>query len=196
MQGRERAGGTVDGMRPTRLLLAVAALALVACGSSPAPEGPLRDPTVEEVRAASRAYLEATRSEIVSITVKDHHVGVYVRGTPEWSLDQFVEYLPTATKAAREMLEGWPTVLDVDICGDGPWLPHDGYEDFAPASRVQVFRDRLARMPAEIATPADVIREGGTTRSMDYYLDQRIISESRAYRDAAKASSAKATRAP
>ncbi|HEV2888901.1 MAG TPA: hypothetical protein VGX28_00845 [Frankiaceae bacterium] len=187
--------------------LAAAALALAACGASgdPRPAAtptasptarPLatvvgREPTDAEVREASAAYLAATRSEVVSITVEDGHVGVYVRGVPEWSLDAFVEHLPVAAEAARDMLALWPEVDDVDICGDGPWLPHEEYTDFATASRVQLFRDRMGRVPARFETAAQVIREGGTTRSIDYYLDGRIIRESRAYRDAARTSSRK-----
>lgn len=179
----------------------LAALALVACGTSgdvrpsatptalPTVAG--RNPTDAEVRAASAAYLAATRSEIVTVMITDRHVGVYVRGNPEWTVDQFVEHLPVAAEAAREMLALWPHVNDVDICGDGPWLPRDDYTDFASASRVQLFRDRMARVPARFETPAQVIHEGGTTRSIDYYLDARIVRESRVYRDAARTSSRK-----
>lgn len=190
--------------RPWRAAAAGLALALAAAGCaagrpaaspSPAPLTTLldRDPTEDEVRAAGADYLRAVRAEVVSITVEDHHVGLYVRGTPEWTLDQFVEHLPVAAEAARAMIARWPTVASVDICGDGPWLPRDEYDDFASASRVQVFRDRLDRLPPRFTTPAEVMRAGGTDRVLDYYLDPKIVTESAAYREQRRANVGKTT---
>lgn len=184
------------------LALAVAGCAPGRPAASPAPSSPAattlldRDPTEDEVRAASAGYLRDVRAEIVSITIKERNVGVYVRGTPEWTLDQFVEYLPVAAEAARAMLLQWGTIASVDICGDGPWLPHDEYDDFASASRVQVFRDRLDRLPARFTTPAQVLYEGGTARSLDHYLDAKIVTGSALYREQARAIVAKTTPAP
>ena len=173
-------------LRRAGLLLALAALTTVACGTS-GPPARAADPTVEEVRAYAAGYLRDVKAEVVSITVEKHHVGLYVRGVPEWTLDQFVEHLPLAAETARAMLARWTSIGDVDLCADGPWLPHDEYDDFATASRVQLYRDRLDRVPARFATPADVMHAGGTVQSIDYYLDTKIVTGSARYRTEAKA---------
>ena len=175
-----------------RALLLAFCLAVSGCSSGGTP----RDPTVDEVRAAGAAYLKAAGAELVSIMVEDRHVGFYVRGAPEWSVDRFVENLPLAAETARDMLARWPTIDDVDICGDGPWLPHPPGTEFVPASRVQVFRDRLERLPERLARPEDVMRAGGTDRSLDYYLDQRIVSTSAAYKRAIRANLPEPSRGP
>jgi hypothetical protein len=154
------------------------------------------EPTDAEIRAAAAAYLAEVRAEVVSVNVKDGHLGLYVRGVPEWSLDQFVEQLPLAAATTREMLVRWPALADVDICGDGPWLPHPAGVDFVPAVRVQVFRDRLARLPERFASPAQVLGLGLVEpHALEHYVDDRIRNESAAYRTAYKnaGSAARAT---
>lgn len=169
--------------RWARVVLAVV-VAIVGGACSSGSDAPPREPTAAEVEAAAHDYLKTVRAEVVSVMVKDGHLGLYVRGVPEWPLDTFVDQLPVAVETARSMLERWPALADVDICGDGPWLPHPNGAKFVPAVRVQVFRDRLPRMPDKVATPADVMRAGGTDRSLDYFLEPRIVAESASYRAA------------
>lgn len=169
-------------MRPLLLGALGLAFVLAACGGPDRAATPAGNPTQADVRAAGAAYLREVRAEVVSVRIEENHVGLYVRGVPEWTYDQFVEYLPLAAETARAMLARWPSVADVDICADGPWLPRDDYADFATASRVQVYRDRLDRLPARFTDPAQVMRAGGTERTVDYYLDPKIVTGSARYR--------------
>jgi hypothetical protein len=139
------------------------------------------------VRAFAAGYLAATRSEVASLMVTDHHLGLYVRGNPAWTLDTYITQLPLAAEASRQMLLRWPALSDVDICGDAPWRPHSATVPFVPGSRVQLFRDRLRELPAPITTPGEVIREGlrvvsGPDHALEMYLDVRIREESAAYK--------------
>jgi hypothetical protein len=167
----------------TAAALALSA-ALTGCSSGTAVT---HDPSVADVRAATAAYLTQWHAEIASLTVKDHHVGLYVRGVPDWSLDAFVEQLPAAAETARAVLQRWPGLRDVDVCGDGPWLPHPNAAAFVPAVRVQLFRDRMARLPDRFSKPEQVLAAGGPQQSIGFYLDPRIITRSEAYRRAFRA---------
>jgi hypothetical protein len=169
----------------TRAVATAAALVLsAACSAGNAVK---HDPSVADVRAAAEAYLRQAHAEVASLTIKDHHVGLYVRGAPAWSLDAFVEQLPAAAETARAMLLRWPGLADVDICGDGPWLAHPNGADFVPAARVQLFRDRLAKLPGRFTKPEQVLAAGGREQALGYYLDPRIITGSEAYRQAFRA---------
>ncbi len=145
------------------------------------------DPSEADVRAAAAGYLQRVHAEVASLTVKDHHVGLYVRGMPAWSLDEFVTQLPDAAETARAMLLRWPGLRDVDVCGDGPWLDHPNGATFVPALRVQLFRDRMAKLPGRFTKPEQVLAAGGPQQSIGFYVDPRIITESEAYRQAFRA---------
>lgn len=163
------------------------AAAFVLCAACSQGIGTTRDPSEAEVRAAAASYLQRVHADVASLTVKDHHVGLYVRGTPEWSLDEFVTQLPDAAETARAMLLRWPGLRDVDVCGDGPWLDHPNGARFVPAARVQLFRDRLAKLPGRFTKPEQVLAAGGPQQSIGFYLDPRIITRSEAYRRAFRA---------
>jgi hypothetical protein len=171
-------------------------LCLTACGNGAAKPGGAQDPSAAEVRAFAATYLATTRSEVASLMVENHHVGLYVRGTPAWALDTYITSLPIAAETSRQMLLRWPALLDVDICGDAPWRPHSAEVTFVPGSRVQLFRDRLRTLPATLSSPADVLREGlrvvsGTDHALEYSLDLRIREESAAYKTAFRAAGKK-----
>jgi len=169
----------------TRAVATAAALWLsVACSGG---SRVTREPSEAEVRAAAAAYLTGVHAEVASVMVKDHHVGLYVRGVPAWSLDAFVEQLPAAAETARAMLLRWPGLRDVDVCGDGPWLDHPNGAGFVPAARVQLFRDKLARLPGRFTKPEQVLSAGGPEQTIGFYLDPRIITGSEAYRLAFRA---------
>ena len=192
--------------RTSRRAVATAAalclsVSLAACGrggdpapaASPAPgagatgDATTRDPTQDEVRAAAAEYLAAVGAEVASVMVKDHHVGLYVRGKPAWPLDTFVTQMPRAAETARAMLVRFPTLNDVDVCGDGPWLEHGPGVTFVPAVRVQVFRAQLPNLPERFDSPAQVLGLGLVEpHRLEHFLDNRIRTESQAYRTAYK----------
>jgi hypothetical protein len=163
------------------------AAALWLCAACSAGIATTRDPSVEDVRAAAAAYLAGVHAEVASLMVKDHHVGLYVRGNPAWSLDAFVDQLPAAAETARAILGRWPGLRDVDICGDGPWLPHPNGATFVPAVRVQLFRDKLAGLPGRFTRPEQVLLAGGPQQTIGFYVDPRIITKSAAFQRAFRA---------
>jgi hypothetical protein len=172
-------------------------LCLTACGDGAAkPAGGAQDPSDAEVRAFAAAYLATTRSEVASLTIKDHHVGLYVRGTPDWSLDTYVTQLPLAAETSRAMLLRWPALNDVDVCGDAPWKTHAAGVTFVPGVQVHLYRDRLRALPARITAPGEVIRESlrvvsGEDHALDMFLDAKVREESAAYQVAYKAAGTK-----
>jgi hypothetical protein len=107
--------------------------------------------------------------------VTEGHLGYYLRPRPGWPDGSYVTVLPDAAEAARGLLERYPMLADVDVCVDGPWLPHDGAKAFVPASRVLLRRTDAARWPARFATPADVLAAGLDAKTLTYYLDVRVL---------------------
>jgi hypothetical protein len=171
-------------------------LCLTACGNGATRQSGAQDPTDAELRAFAAAYLATTRSEVASLTIKDHHVGLYVRGNPDWTLDTYVTQLPLAAETSRAMLLRWPALNDVDICGDAPWKPHAADVTFVPGVQVHLYRDRLRTLPARITAPGDVIRESlrvvsGQDHALEMFLDVKIREESAAYQTAYKAAGKK-----
>jgi hypothetical protein len=169
-----------------RAVATAAAFWLCGCGNGAVKPPTAGDPSPAQVRAFAAAYLATTRSAVVSLMVKDHHVGLYVGGDPAWTLDTYVDQLPLAAETSRAMLLRWPALKDVDICGDAPWRPHSATVPFVPGSQVHVFRDRLATLPARLDGPGDVMRESlrvvsGQDHALEMFLDPRIRQESAAY---------------
>lgn len=170
-------------MPSVAVVIAAALCLLPACGDGGPPRSypsygtSLADPAVDAIRP----YLDQVGATVVSVNREEGHLGLYVRPEPAWDMDRYVTQLPLAAEAARAVLARFPELTDVDLCADGPWLPHPSDAAFASASRVQVYRDRLDRLPARFAAPAEVLRAGLRGRLLDYYLDERILRESPAY---------------
>lgn len=171
-------------------------LCLTACGNGATRQRAAQDPSDADIRAFAADYLATTRSAVASLTIKDHHVGLYVRGEPDWTLDTYVTQLPLAAETSRAMLLRWPALNDVDICGDAPWKPHADGVTFVPGVQVHLYRDRLRTLPARIVAPGEVIRESlrvvsGQDHALEMFLDVKIREESAAYKTAYKSAGKK-----
>jgi hypothetical protein len=126
------------------------------------------------------------KAPIVSYTYEEGHLGVYLKPQPAWDVDAYVAALPVQAAAARAILDAVPDALDADVCVDGHWLPHKGDAAYSTATKVLLFRDRLARVPVELATPAAVITASLKDKAFDIYVDPKIQSESAAWTAARK----------
>jgi hypothetical protein len=126
------------------------------------------------VLAALAPYFEAVDAELSAYMRDKRHLGIYLAPKPAWSKERYVAELPAAAEAARMLLDRFPELGDVDICADGPWLPHTGPTPYATALKVHLFRDRAARLPARFVTPGDVVVAGLRDQSVDLYVDPQI----------------------
>jgi hypothetical protein len=174
--------------RPAVALAAAAFAVLTACSDgAPAPRaapsgspGAADVPTEAAVRAQTADLLARYDLDVASFMVTDGHLGYYLRPKPGWPVDEYVRQLPDAAETARALLARYPALVDVDVCVDGPWLPHGPDKTFVPASRVLLKRADAARWPARFTDPADVLVAGLDEQSVEYFLDARVL-ESRAY---------------
>jgi hypothetical protein len=156
--------------RLTGAAVAVALLLLLGCSSGAVRTGATR----EAVLAALAPYLSSTEAELSAYMRDKGHLGIYLAPNPAWSKERYVAELPAAAEAARMLLDRFPELADVDICADGPWLPHTGAKPYATALKVHLFRDRAAQLPARFATPGDVVAAGLRDQSVDLYVDPQI----------------------
>lgn len=156
--------------RLTGAAVAVALVLLVGCSDGAQRSGATR----EAVLAAVEPYLRSVDAELSAYTREGAHLGIYLAPKPAWAKDRYVAELPAAAEAARMLLNRFPELADVDICADGPWLPHTGETPYATALKVHLFRDRAARLPATFVTPADVVVAGLRDQSIEMYVDPQI----------------------
>lgn len=150
--------------------IAVALLLLSGCSGGAGRPGATR----EAVLAALEPYLSSADADLSAYMRDKGHLGIYLAPRPAWSKERYVAELPSAAEAARMLLQRFPELADVDICADGPWLPHTGETPYATALKVHLFRDRLTRLPAQFATPGDVVVAGLRDKSVELYVDPQI----------------------
>jgi hypothetical protein len=171
-------------MTPRVVLRAVlAALLLTSCAHDPAR---LATPTEADVRGQTAALLDRYDLDVASFMVAEGHLGYYLRPKPGWPLDNYVAQLPEAAETARRLLDRYPGLVDVDVCVDGPWLPHPSGTTFVPAARVELKRSDAAAWPATFDDPADVLVAALDLKSIGYFLDPKVLGESKAYSAAAR----------
>ena len=166
-------------MPTRRLLLAlglgVCAIAVIGCGDDerPAATAPTAStgPTAStapppprstaELGDAFAPYLDEAGATIASFERYDDSLGAYVFPSPPWTPGEYVDALPGAVEAAIDLLEFDPTLDDVDVCADAPWLRQPQFgPPFVTGLRVRVFRDDLDGLPSDLSTPASVITAG------------------------------------
>jgi hypothetical protein len=167
----------------TPLRTAAVALLLAACTRAPSR---LPTPTEAEVRAQTASLLDRYDLDVASFMVDEGHLGYYLRPKPGWPLDGYVAQLPDAAETARALLARYPGLVDVDVCVDGPWLPHPSGTPFVPAARVELKRSDEAAWPAAFDDPADVLVAALDVKSVGYFLDPKVLAESPAYSAAAR----------
>lgn len=152
---------------------------------TPAPSG--ADAVEARVRALMAPYEKQLGAPTVAFTWEDGHLGVYLKPQPAWDVDDYVAALPVQAAASRAILDAVPEAADADVCVDGHWLPHKGDAAYSTASKVLLYRSRLHRVPADLSTPALVLRASLRDQVFDVYVDPKIQTESAAWQQARKA---------
>jgi len=171
------------------LVATVLGLLLASCAADDTTSTATTSGVLDEARVGQLLadYLKASDTTIMSVEYEGDHLGVYVRPNAEWSLDEYINRLPSALAAVQSLLDRVPTLGDADLCADATWTRHAAGTKFITATQVKITRDELGEIPAGVDTARHVFGLAHTG-VVELKIHRRIQLVSAAYAAASGAS--------